>query len=737
MTSPPLHPAAASLACHHDSEDEFAHLTWDFRDSDLDFADPPPGGWHLTDSGIDTPEEDKPKHLHHCAPCSPTVLHATKLQPVASSSHLTIELRPPPPTLPTQTMPPTSSIGILVRTLSKSPMAMRKKSYKGLSVSDIASLAWCELQVDYGVRGKRYLPVAERPRSFTSREGKTITVQHEVANENSKRLDQGSVVHKKLERELKPVEVIVRTTTNEEKWAVRLMNLIVCLRALQTLGACREMPVFGFLEGEFVLGVIDEVVRKLPSLPSSPPDVLLEKRARRKARRKQKRSSSAAQTGSDTSPPPPSVLQIPETQASVPKHALFVLDSKTRGRNLLPLERDTYGTKIQLMIYHRLLSGLVFQPPGFSVPSASTGFDFQRVWTLEGVEPHANFSAKYTEQLLELALANDVLVEPQVIGSIGALVSLYEAEVASLRETTYGLSRTLEVVYRMRESSQAEFATLHQRHNSEDKGKRKRGSVVLLRSFSSSSGSGKGSGKGKKRPRRSDSRSSSPSMQSDEDPQLQAAISASLAKLQAATPTTASDDDTQLRAAIALSLSGQQPTSPARVNPSLSVIGLETKTDISSRPQQNSNMIVEQPVNLDLGSGAETEAESMSISSQASCSPSPSGSHSRQVAATASSTDRKSTAIANSQANKIKSGSISSTAVIGSTRFTFDARILDKFVTNAVGYWHGRREPDGVDIEDIHRCNFCEYINDCEWRAKKAVEIRKSSYVDSSIRRPI
>ena len=38
-------------------------------------------------------------------------------------------------------------------------------------------------------------------------------------------------------------------------------------------------------------------------------------------------------------------------------------------------------------------------------------------------------------------------------------------------------------------------------------------------------------------------------------------------------------------------------------------------------------------------------------------------------------------------------------------------------------YWHGKRNVQGVDIEDAWKCQKCFYANDCTWRKTKAEEI--------------
>lgn len=109
-----------------------------------------------------------------------------------------------------------------------------------LSVSDLVAPSWCEVQFDYGLRSGRGLPARQRPSVFTSRTGNAITVRKEVVAANEAVMKRGSVsllnlhgvpwsycvwvgqaIHKKLEREIRPVEVTVTTTTQEDRWGLR------------------------------------------------------------------------------------------------------------------------------------------------------------------------------------------------------------------------------------------------------------------------------------------------------------------------------------------------------------------------------------------------------------------------------------------------------------------------------------------------------------------------------------
>lgn len=99
----------------------------------------------------------------------------------------------------------------------------------------------CELQFDYGLRQKRHVKVQDRPESFVSGGGKTITVTKTTAIKNERTMEAGrvgsghspvvhvlflnashwQVVHKRLEREIRPKQTYVAVTSVEETWGLR------------------------------------------------------------------------------------------------------------------------------------------------------------------------------------------------------------------------------------------------------------------------------------------------------------------------------------------------------------------------------------------------------------------------------------------------------------------------------------------------------------------------------------
>ncbi|XP_019366569.1 PREDICTED: exonuclease V [Gavialis gangeticus] len=104
-----------------------------------------------------------------------------------------------------------------------------------LCVTDLAGQSWCEQQMVLGM---------EQPRP--------------LAPETAALLDAGKSIH--LARELEVHDLVkIPTTSREDSWAIKILNLLSVIPVLQAGGHVRELPVFGVIEGVFVSGIIDEL----------------------------------------------------------------------------------------------------------------------------------------------------------------------------------------------------------------------------------------------------------------------------------------------------------------------------------------------------------------------------------------------------------------------------------------------------------------------------------------------
>lgn len=69
-----------------------------------------------------------------------------------------------------------------------------------------------------------------------------------------------------------------------------------------------------------------------------------------------------------------------------PQLILHIVDTKTRRIKYLPSDSDAYGSRMQVMLYHRLLCDLL---------STSTPFDFPRLWGMVEVNANRPFSPEF------------------------------------------------------------------------------------------------------------------------------------------------------------------------------------------------------------------------------------------------------------------------------------------------------------------------------------------------------
>lgn len=741
------------------SDDEFPDVVWDFTSSDLERADPPPGGRHLSDS-----EEGEPNPVKSSSAASAGTANTldfdsdTGCEDMSARTLLKKAARSPKP-----------------------PMALREGRKNGFSVTDIVSTAWCELQVDYGLRQKRHKKPQERPKSFVTREGKTITVKQEVAVENSRRLERGAKVHVKLEREIHPIQVIVHATTKEEGWAKRLVSMMTAVVALKTMGACREMPVLGFVEDQLVFGVIDEIVRQHPAP---------------KASKKSKAEADMTQSTLDAFISPSKPKTEPHAQ---PAQRLFLLDNKTRANGRLPDAKDSLSAKMQLMLYHRLLNGLLF-PSAAPLPA-----DLAAIWQGDGANPSLPFTKKFVKELQVLLASNGL----PPVSSLAELLQLWHAELAELHDSTEGIDNKLEIVYRRRKRTQ------HERHvlkldSSGTQTKRKRKIALQNQDDSDPSDASP-------RTRKRVSDHSGSRLSSDDDPELARAIELSLGT--AASP----DSDADLQLAIAASLQHQRmrpveahwqhtPFAESVPQSTIAADGVHTlavdepapgiaddneeillhevvigATDgvkpfaslprpfgaapfgeegfiamppegpsaFSTNADPTTDTVTVDPGTTDSGrsdvrpvsnasAGVSTHSADTTSVGQLSTSltdrPGPQQ-PGLDVDVMMNSDSEASTTDFEIYSSK-KAGSLSrtfsDTAVIGIRRFGYDRVTLDRFLQRSLEYWRGKREPEGVAIEDVNRCLSCEYMDGCEWRAKKAEEfmaqatLRRQATVDNA-----
>lgn len=225
-----------------------------------------------------------------------------------------------------------------------------------------------------------FLPPSERPKVIQTAKGAAIQVDQHKVEDKDRILKRGQKIHKRLEREIHPEEVVVRSTSVEETWAIRMLNMLSSLEALLTLGKCREMPVCGFVGDVFVQGVIDEIALKpLDSGKDTPTKA-------------GKRQSTLNAFFGGTAPR---------------THRLIVIDSKTRASGTMPRMEDTRAGQFQVMLYKELLEGLLHPTPvGDGILPTSTTGGFAKIFEHLGLDPAARFSEGFLTEARAIVVGN-------------------------------------------------------------------------------------------------------------------------------------------------------------------------------------------------------------------------------------------------------------------------------------------------------------------------------------------
>ncbi|KAK5193474.1 hypothetical protein LTR92_006843 [Exophiala xenobiotica] len=258
---------------------------------------------------------------------------------------------------------------------TRSPLQrFRKPPKKPLSVTDLISPSWCELQYFY----------------VLSKHGR---------KRRTPAMKQGSAVHQALEDEVH-ITVPVKITTKEDSWGLRIWNVIQGLRTLRETGRTRELEIWGSVGGEFVNGVVDELSYQCPdpkleeqSLKFSlnqesgplPPeyqasirDYLVTSESR-----EQGQSIEAALSSNATEP---SLSRRPT--GSIDQTRIYITDVKTRGSSTLPTGSSIRPTVIQLHLYHYMLENL-----------AQGNFSLTEVAMRYRLDVHATFSDEFIAQI--------------------------------------------------------------------------------------------------------------------------------------------------------------------------------------------------------------------------------------------------------------------------------------------------------------------------------------------------
>ncbi|KAF1361912.1 hypothetical protein EJ07DRAFT_109522 [Lizonia empirigonia] len=280
----------------------------------------------------------------------------------------------------------------------------RTKPKKPLSVTDLISPAWCELQYFYTLA-----KFGRKPRTQAMRTG--------------------SKIHQKLEDEVHTT-VPVQVQAKEDRFGLRMWNTISGLRCLRETGLTRELEIWGVLDGQVVNGVIDEVSYECP-------DPVLEEQLELSKTRK---SGGTLPLSKDQ----PSIAQVfarasgPDNYGDAsmaclqPDRQIYIADVKTRGVRTKPAGASLRPTWMQLMLYRKLLESL----------SLNT-VDAETVFARYDLQPLHPFTDIFLQAIGDIGPKNEAASFPN-------LLSLWSLLVTEMRVTVppFSLSPILRAEFR-------------------------------------------------------------------------------------------------------------------------------------------------------------------------------------------------------------------------------------------------------------------------------------------------
>jgi exonuclease V len=245
---------------------------------------------------------------------------------------------------------------------SRAPIERFRPRGRPLSVTDLVSPAWCEMQWAF------------------------VLARHGRKRMNAA-MASGTRVHQRLEAEVHRT-VQVETTSREDSFGLRIWNVIQGLQTLRDTGMTRELEVWGVFKGQLINGCIDELSYVCPDTDQeAEAEAEAGGRIRVAADQTQLTDFYGADSQTSTStrdtesyrPTPtssqetPSSQEMPSSQGSADggqslRHLrsfrmktsrIYICDVKTRAAASIPRGAAFRPTYLQLMLYRHLLGQMV------------------------------------------------------------------------------------------------------------------------------------------------------------------------------------------------------------------------------------------------------------------------------------------------------------------------------------------------------------------------------------------
>lgn len=597
------------------------------------------------------------------------------------------------------------------------PDHFSRKGY--LSVSDLVGPSWCEYNYQYGILSLSHLPPALRPATITTEAGQSLTASASLVAQKEKTLDAGKAVHTVLEKEVAPVQVYVETETKEDSWALRLLNLWCDVQGLLRLdpgdgkrgrnrgkgkgreNSCvREIPVYGWIHGVLVMGVVDEIEKRTmerngdgAGKDKEKAKVWASQEEWKKDQLRQKSSPKKAKAPAPTrtlasffgSQPPSSSQEKEEKQedpppAREPGWGYFLSDTKTRISSWLPAEEDQFSARMQCMTYKRLFDGLLLGALSFSSTHSprdlfdpnATPMDWSHTFASLDLDPHQPLSEPFLRDAVPLceSWGTDLAL---LVAKQGADVCTLDHVRLLLEEGLRELIADARKGQRKGEEEGKEGMTVIQDRLALTYRRQKRGRRKKRKQPALTGSDAKEVQDGMRQTTLDDTTTTQPEEGSDkvaEEPARDESISTDTI----GEPRDAPAPNTTALEPIPDPEGPEEPAPETRK----SIDALEGRNDASHAIEQ-------------------------ALSSPPPSTPKkPSASQSTPAPSSPTSPDE-------TQAD-----------IIGIVTFSHDPPTLDIYLHKMISMWKGERELVGVSVDQTRRCWTCEWMDGCEWRTSQS-----------------
>lgn len=256
----------------------------------------------------------------------------------------------------------------------------------------------------------------------------------------------GSRIHQALEDQVHTT-VPVETVSKVDRFGLKIWNSIQGLRCLRKTGLTRELEIWGTVEGQVINGVIDE-------LSFACPDADMEEKFELSRAQQSggtlplgqlsiERAFGKAKGSKMDSPDIPESVWLGDMER---ERRVYITDVKTRGGQSLPKDASLRPTRMQLMLYRKLLESLSLNM-----------VDAETIFARYGLAPLESFSESFIRDGGRLGDADDSIFDPEnpytmlqanELNSHSNLSSLWSLMISEYQQTIPNISEILRAEFR-------------------------------------------------------------------------------------------------------------------------------------------------------------------------------------------------------------------------------------------------------------------------------------------------